>query len=68
MYFSRKSSLVYQLYHGIRKKSEDKLKQLFNELCNGPKLYSSRIKLMELEYTPLNVSFLKTLVRNFSFS
>ena len=50
------------------KKSEDKLKQRFNKLCTKPKLYLSGIKLMKLVYTPLNVSFLKTLVTNLSFS
>ena len=50
------------------KKSKDKLKQWFNEACPKPNLNSNGIKLMKLVYTPLNVSFLKTLVANFSFS
>ena len=50
------------------KKSEDKLKQRFNKVCTKPNLYSSGMKLMKLVYTPLNISFLKTLVTNLSFS
>ena len=50
------------------KKPEDKLKQQFNKVCTQPNLYSSGIKLLKLVYTPLNVSFLKTLVTNLSFS
>ena len=48
-------------------KMSDKLKQ-FNKVCTKPNLYSSGIKLMKLVYTPLKVSFLKTLVANLPFS
>ena len=49
------------------KTSEDKLKQQFINVCTKPNLYSSEIKLVTLVYTPLIVSFLKTLVTNFRF-
>ena len=50
------------------KQSEDKLKQRFNKVCTKPNLYSGGIKLIKLVYTPLSVSFLKTMVTNLSFS
>ena len=50
------------------KKSENKLKEGLNKVCTKPNLYSSKIKLMKLVYTPLNISFLKTLVTNLLFS
>ena len=49
------------------KKSANKLKQQFNNVCTKPNLYSSGIKLIKLVYTSLNVSSLKTLVTNFCF-
>ena len=45
-----------------------KIEQRFNKVCTKPNLYSSGIKLIKLVYTPLNVSFLKTLATNLSFS
>ena len=50
------------------KTSEDKLKERHNKVCTKPNFYSSGTKLMKLVYTPLNVSFLKTLVTNLLFS
>ena len=48
--------------------SDNKLKQRFNKVCTKSNLYSNGIKLMKLVYTPLNVSFLKTLATNSLFS
>ena len=50
------------------KESKGKSKQGFNNLFNTPKLNSTGIKLMKLVHIPLNISFLKTLIRNFLFS
>ena len=49
-------------------RSEDKWKQRFNKVCTKSNFYSHGIKLEKLVYTPLGVSFLKTLVTNLSFS
>ena len=68
MYFSAKPSAKFINFMMEFKKSEDKLKQRINKVCNKPNLYSSRIKLMKLVYTTLNVSFLETLVTHLSFS
>ena len=49
-------------------KSDTIVKLLCKSVYTKPNLCLSATKLLKLVYTPLNVSFLKTLVANLSFS